>query len=94
MSFEILHFRGADKILKDKKMEKEVKLTMEYLNDVLYGTFHKRELLRQALEEMDWRPQGRPEYPGWAEILLQGIPQTCGYGWESLHHTNIFRMHC
>ena len=57
MSFEIMHFRGADKILKTKKMEKEVKLTMEYLNDCLFGTFHKRELLRQALEEMDWRPK-------------------------------------
>ncbi|MGO9138137.1 MAG: hypothetical protein ACLQBC_10785 [Syntrophales bacterium] len=57
MSFEIMHFRGADKILKSKKMEREVKLTMEYLNDCLFGTFHKRELLRQALEEMDWRPK-------------------------------------
>jgi hypothetical protein len=57
MSFEIIHFRGADKILKSKKMEREVKLTMEYLNDCLFGTFHKRELLRQALEEMDWRPK-------------------------------------
>ena len=57
MSFEIIHFRGAAKILTTKKMEKEVKLTMEYLNDALYGTFHKRELLRQALEEMDWRPK-------------------------------------
>ena len=57
MSFEIMHFRGADKILKSKKMEKEIKITMEYLNDCLFGTFHKRELLRQALEEMDWRPK-------------------------------------
>ncbi len=57
MSFEIMHFRGADKILKSKKMEREVKLTMEYLNDCLFGTFHKRELLRQSLEEMDWRPK-------------------------------------
>lgn len=56
MSFEILHFRGADKILRDKGMEKEIQLTMEYLNDCLYGAFKKRELLRQALEEMAWRP--------------------------------------
>jgi hypothetical protein len=58
MSFEILHFRGADKILRDKGMEKEIQLTMEYLNDVLYGTFRRSELLRQALEEMDWRTKG------------------------------------
>jgi len=55
MSFEILHFRKAEEILKLKNMEKEVQLTMEYLDDVLYGTFYRRELLRQALEEMDWR---------------------------------------
>ena len=58
MSFEILHFRGADTILQEKKMAKEITLTMEYLNDVLYGTFRRSELLRQALEEMDWRPKG------------------------------------
>lgn len=56
MSFEILHFRGSDKILREKNMVKEIKLTMEYLNDCLYGAFKKRELLRQALEEMAWRP--------------------------------------
>lgn len=56
MSFEILHFRNAEQILKDKGMEKEITLTMEYLNDCLFGAFKKRELLRQALEEMAWRP--------------------------------------
>ncbi|MFA5181465.1 MAG: hypothetical protein WC405_09120 [Syntrophales bacterium] len=55
MSFEILHFRGAEKILKSKSMGREVQLTMQYLDDVLYGSFYRRELLRQALEEMDWR---------------------------------------
>jgi hypothetical protein len=58
MPFEILHFRGSDKILKEKNMVKEVKLAMEYLNDCLYGSFHKGELLRQALQEMDWRQNG------------------------------------
>jgi hypothetical protein len=56
MPFEIMHFRGAEKILQEKGMEKEITLTMEYLNDCLYGAFKKRELLRQALEEMAWRP--------------------------------------
>lgn len=57
MSFEILHFRGAEKILKEKKMVKEIQLAMEYLDNVLYGTSFKGELLRQALNEMDWRPK-------------------------------------
>jgi hypothetical protein len=55
MPFELIHFRDADKILKSKKMEKDVKATLEYINDALYGTLHRGELLRQALEEMDWR---------------------------------------
>jgi len=55
MSFEILHVRDAEKILKKKKLEKELTLTMAYLNDVLYGSIYRRELLRQALEETGWR---------------------------------------
>lgn len=58
MSFEILHFRGSDKILKGKNMVKDVKNTMEYIDDVLCGSLYKRDLFRQALEEMDWRRNG------------------------------------
>src|SRR4030042_4972854 len=55
MPFELLHFRDSEKILKSKKMEKEVPATLEYLDDVLHGSFHRRELLSQALDEMEWR---------------------------------------
>ena len=55
---EILHFREADKILKENHLYKDVISTMEYIEDVLQGSVHRRELLRQALEDMDWR---RPE---------------------------------
>jgi hypothetical protein len=58
MSFEIMHFRQADKIIKEKKMKKEVQLTLEYLDNVLYGTVHRGELMRQALDELDWRMNG------------------------------------
>jgi len=58
MSYEILHFRNANQIIKEKKMTKEVKSVMDYLNDCLYGTQHKSELLRQALTEMNWRQNG------------------------------------
>lgn len=58
MPFEILHFRGSEKILREKNMVKEVKSAMDYLNDCLYGSYRKCELLRQALEEMDWRQNG------------------------------------
>ena len=58
MPFEILHFRGSDKILKEKNMGKDIKVTLEYVDDVLTGSLYKRELFRQALEEMDWRRNG------------------------------------
>jgi len=61
MPFEIMHFRDSDKIIKEKRMEKDVKLTLEYIDDVLCGTIHRRELLRQSLEEMDWRDNGNGE---------------------------------
>jgi hypothetical protein len=55
MSFELLHFRGADKILKKKNMSQVVQSACEYIDSVLYGTLYKGGLLRQALEECDWR---------------------------------------
>ena len=55
MDIELLHFRDSEKILNDKNMMKDVQVTLEYLSDVLYGTLHRGELMRQALEEMDWR---------------------------------------
>jgi hypothetical protein len=58
MSYELMHFRNANQIIKEKKMTKEVKGVMDYLNDCLYGTQHKSELLRQALTEMEWRKNG------------------------------------
>jgi len=52
--FEILHFRESDKILKEKRLLKDVQATMQYIDDVLTGALYKRELLRMALDEMDW----------------------------------------
>lgn len=58
MSYKILYFRNSEKILKEKKMTREVKELMEYIHDCLFGTCHKSELLRQALTEMNWRQNG------------------------------------
>ncbi len=46
MSFEIIHFRDSDKIIKGKNMKKDVQLTMEYIDEVLSGSLHRGELLR------------------------------------------------
>jgi len=56
--FETLHFRGSDKILKKKKMMKDVEFTLGYIEGVLYGSIYKRELTNQALQEMGWRENG------------------------------------
>ena len=81
MPFEILHFRESEKILKEKRLVKDVKETLEYIDDVLYGTIHRRELLRQSLEEMGWRENGslnllegrRYQYKGYKKgIALEG----------------------
>ena len=58
MPFEMFHVRGSDTIIKDKNLEKDVQVTLEYVDDALYGSIYRRELLRQALDEMDWRENG------------------------------------
>ena len=55
MDFELLHFRDSEKILINKNIMKDVQMTLQYLSDVLFGTIHRGELMRQALEEMGWR---------------------------------------
>ena len=61
MPFEIIHFRGSDEIIKEKDLERDVQVTLEYINDALFGSIYRRELLRQSLEEMDWRENGNDE---------------------------------
>jgi len=58
MSFEIIHFRGADKILKDKAIISDIAMTMEYIYDSLEGSLYRGELLRCALDDMGWRENG------------------------------------
>jgi len=56
--FETLHFRESDKILKKKKLMKDVEATLSYIEEVLYGSVYKRELTNQALQELGWRENG------------------------------------
>ncbi len=55
MSYDVMHFNGAEKIIKAKHMEGDIQTTLGYLDEVLVGSLHHAELLRQALEEMEWR---------------------------------------
>lgn len=58
MPFEILHFRESDRVLQEKNLDRDFQATMQYLDDVLYGSLYRRELLRDALNEMGWRENG------------------------------------
>ena len=61
MPFEVIHFRGSDEIIKEKNLDGDVKITLEYIDDVLCGTIYRRELFREALEETQWRGNGNVE---------------------------------
>ncbi|MGA2226389.1 MAG: hypothetical protein ABSH41_18280 [Syntrophobacteraceae bacterium] len=58
MSFELLHFRDSESILKKKKMMEDVLKSLEYLDTVLFEAPNKGELLKEALKDMGWREDG------------------------------------
>jgi hypothetical protein len=58
MPFEIFHFRESDRVLQEKHLDRDFEVTMQYLDDVLYGSLYRRELLRDGLQEMGWRDNG------------------------------------
>jgi hypothetical protein len=98
MPFEIMHFRESDKILKEKRLVKDVNATLEYVNDVLCGTIHRRELLRQSLEEMDWRGNGtlnilvgrRYQYKGFKKgVAIEGNFSAYEYILEGLFRLQV-----
>jgi hypothetical protein len=81
MPVEIIHFRGSDKIIRDKNMENYVHSTLEYVADALHGSLYRGELLRQALSDSGWRENGslnilpgrRYQYKGFKNgIALEG----------------------
>jgi len=58
MTTEVFHFRDSEKVLRDKKMEKALEETIEYVESILYGSTAHGELLKQALKDMGWRDEG------------------------------------
>ena len=55
MDYEIIHFRDANLILEDQDMLNDLVLSCEYIYDALSGIVYTREILRSALEYMNWR---------------------------------------
>lgn len=97
MNFEILHFRNSDKILEEKSMVADVTMTCEYIFNALVGTKYRRDLLREALDDMYWRPEGidlrilpgrRYMYKGLkGEVALDGSFSSYEY-----LHTGLLRL--
>ena len=93
MPYEMLHFRGSDKIIKAKNLEDDIRVTLESIEESLYGSIYRRELLRQALDEMDWRNNGslnildgrRYQYKGFKKgVALEGSFSAYEYILEGL----------
>ena len=96
MPFELLHFREADKIIKKKRMTKNVTETLKYIDDVLQGSLYRMTLLKSALEDMGWRENGsrniidgrRYQYKGfWNGIALEANFQVYEFV-----QTGLFRL--
>jgi len=58
MPFDLIHFRNSERVLKEIKMFREVQSTLEYLDDVLYGSPSPAKLMKEALSELGWRENG------------------------------------
>jgi len=98
MPFEIMHFRGSDEILKEKHIEDDLRATLEYVNDALYGSLYRRELLRQTLDEMGWRENGtlnildgrRYQYKGFKKgVAIEGNFSAYEYILEGLFRLQV-----
>ena len=97
MDFEIIHFRDAEKILEERSMGSDVTMTCEYIYNALVGSKYRRDLLRDALGDMDWRqndtdlrilPGRRYMYKGlkW-EVAIDGSFSSYEY-----LHTGLLRL--
>ena len=97
MNFKLFHFRDADKVLEAKSMTSDVIMTCEYIYDELVGTRFRQEILRAALEAMDWRnedvdlkvlPGRRYTYKG----VKNSIALDANFSSYEYLHTGLLRL--
>ena len=94
---EVIHFRESDAIIKQKDLEADVNITLEYVEAMLYGTLYKRELTIQTLKECDWREQDlsildgrRYQYKGFKKgVAIEGNFASYEYILEGLFRLQI-----
>ena len=98
MSFELLHYRDAEKVLKKKKMLDDVMETLEYVDNVLSGAYPYGSLLKQSLAEKGWRDNGnlsilpdrKYQYKGFKQgIAIEGHLSVYEYIHEGLFRLQI-----
>jgi hypothetical protein len=78
MPFQIFHFRESDRVLQEKHMDRDFQATMQYLDDVLYGSLYRRELMRDALDEMGWRENGNLKFLEGRRYQFKGFKNGIG----------------
>ena len=97
MNFELFHFRDAERVLAAKSMVSDVMMTCQYIYDELVGTRFRQEILRAALEAMDWRnenmdlkvlPGRRYLYKG----LKNGVAIDGSFSSYEYLHTGLLRL--
>jgi len=55
MPYEIIPFRDADAVLRQKQMDAYLEETLRYLDTVLYGRYFRGSQLKTCLDEMGWK---------------------------------------
>ncbi|HQH70676.1 MAG TPA: hypothetical protein PK360_01220, partial [bacterium] len=55
MPYEIIPFRDADAVLRQKQMDAYLEETLQYLDTVLYGRYFRGSQLKTCLDEMGWK---------------------------------------
>jgi hypothetical protein len=78
MPYQVFHFREADRLLQEKNLDRDFEATMTYLDDVLYGTLYRRELLREALQDMGWRDNGSLNFLEGRRYQFKGFKKGIG----------------
>jgi len=78
MPFEIFHFRESDRVLQEKHLDRDFEATMQYLDDVLYQSLYRRELLRDALNETGWRENGNLNFLTGRRYQFKGFKNGIG----------------
>lgn len=57
MSYEIVHIRDSNKILKSKKVNTLFQDTVQSIHEALYERFYRGSQLKSILDEMGWRDE-------------------------------------